>query len=171
MCKETIEYFAEYVRYCYAEYGDKVKYWITLNEPAVFSDEGYDYCEMAPGVCGGKEASRKARHNTILAHAKAYDIYNKEFRQNQNGLVGITLNSDWAHPENPEDPNDILASEIAMSMYLGWWAYPIYGDDGDYSELMKNTLINADEWSEYYEFSDQEKELNKKSSGKIFLNI
>ena len=106
----------------------------------------------------------------ILAHARAYDVYNRLFRPTQNGLVGITLNSDWAQPENPDDENDILASEIAMSMYLGGWAYPIYGEDGDYSQIMKDTLINAGEWSQFYEFSEEEKELNRDSSNFFGLN-
>ena len=56
-------------------FGDRVKHWITLNEPAVFSDAGYGSCEMAPGQCGGPALARYARHYSLLAHAKAYEIY------------------------------------------------------------------------------------------------
>ena len=47
-----------------------------------------------------KEA-RKARHNTVLAHARAYEVYDTQFRHEQNGIIGITLNSEWYHPEDP----------------------------------------------------------------------
>ena len=70
---------------------------------------------------------RKARHNTVLAHARAYEVYDTEFREEQNGIIGITLNSEWYHPEDPTDPDDILASDTAMALSAGWWAWPIYG--------------------------------------------
>jgi len=169
-CRGIIQDFGNYARYAYEEYGDKVKYWITLNEPSVFSDAGYDYCEMAPGECGGSSNGRMARHITVLAHAEAYHIYDNEFRSIQNGKCGITLNTGWSHPEDPTNALDVLASEIAMSMYLGWWAYPIYGDDGDYAEVMKETLKNAQEWEPEWEFTEDEKMKNKGASDFFGLN-
>jgi len=31
--------FADYADFCYRTFGDRVKYWITLNEPSIFSDQ------------------------------------------------------------------------------------------------------------------------------------
>ena len=89
-CPGIVDEFAHYSRYIehcnfklcyffrtvYGLFGDRVKYWITLNEPTVFSDAGYDHCEMAPGECGGAGLGRFARHYSLLAHGKAYEIYN-----------------------------------------------------------------------------------------------
>ena len=86
------------------------------------------------------------------------------FRAKQNGKCGITLNTGWSHPEDPNNALDVLASEIAMSMYLGWWAYPIYGEDGDYAEVMKETLKDAGEWKDEWNFSEEEKMKNKGAS-------
>ena len=44
-----------------------------------------------------------ARHNTVRAHAEAWHVYDKEFRSEQKGLVGITLNTDWVQPITPND--------------------------------------------------------------------
>lgn len=88
-CPDIVDEFANYARLIYVHhflqynlfrnvyglFGDRVKYWITLNEPAVFSDAGYDHCEMAPGECGGAGLGRFARHYSLLAHGKAYEIY------------------------------------------------------------------------------------------------
>lgn len=83
------------------------------------------------------------------------------------------MNTGWSHPEDPTNALDVLASEIAMSMYLGWWAYPIYGEDGDYAEVMKETLKNANEWDKAWEFTEEEKMKNKGASDffgtKIYL--
>lgn len=59
--------FADYADFCYRTFGDRVKFWITLNEPSIFSDRGYSEGTMAPGMRGHLW---HARHNTILAHVK-----------------------------------------------------------------------------------------------------
>merc|ERR1719431_286646 len=169
-CVDIVEDFANYADYCFEQFGDRVKHWITLNEPEVFVDEGYNWCEMAPGVCGDHQVKHRARHNTVLAHAKAYDVYNSKYRAQQNGIIGITLNSNWYQPEDPKDPLDILASESAMAVHAGWWAYPIFGDNGDYSELMKEALQNKNQWSDNLVFTEAEMKLNKNSSDFFGLN-
>ena len=52
-----------------------------------------------------------------------------------------------------------------MSLYLGWWAYPIYGTDGDYLQLMKDTISDAGEWNEAWNLTEDEKKMLKDSSG------
>ena len=106
----------------------------------------------------------------ISGFSSGYNFLNSEFRSTQNGECGITLNSGWAHPEDPENPDDVLASKIAMSLYLGWWAYPIYGEDGDYLKLMKDTLSDAGEWNQAWNLSDDEKNMLKDSSGRLFIS-
>ena len=71
------------------------KHWITLNEPEVFIDEGYWWCEMAPGVCYDKQGARKARHNTVLAHARAYHVYDTKYRQEQKGKSAAKLRNTY----------------------------------------------------------------------------
>lgn len=43
-------------------------------------------------------------HNLILSHAHAVKIYRDQFKPSQNGIIGITLNGDWAIPfdDSPE---------------------------------------------------------------------
>ena len=103
----------------------------------------------------------------LVSDVSSYNFGYSEFRTTQKGECGITLNSGWAHPEDPENPDDILASQIAMSLYLGWWAYPIYGSDGDYLKLMKDTLSDAGEWNQAWNLSEDEKNMLKDSSGSL----
>ena len=42
--------FGDYARLCYELFGDRVKYWITINEPSEIADEGYGSGTMAPGI-------------------------------------------------------------------------------------------------------------------------
>lgn len=47
---ETIvQQFKEYADVLFQRLGDKVKFWITLNEPFVIANQGYGYGTAAPG--------------------------------------------------------------------------------------------------------------------------
>ncbi|KAI3510940.1 hypothetical protein L1887_18081 [Cichorium endivia] len=44
--------FVDYAEFCFWEFGDRVKHWITLNEPYTYAAFGYAYGTMAPGRGG-----------------------------------------------------------------------------------------------------------------------
>merc|ERR1712156_1004619 len=44
------DWFEEYARVCFEEFGDSVKFWITLNEPKETSLQGHGSGTMAPGL-------------------------------------------------------------------------------------------------------------------------
>ena len=52
----------------------------------------------------------------LLAHATAWRLYDKEFRSTQNGVISITLNSDWAEPKNPESKLDQEATDLYLQV-------------------------------------------------------
>ena len=59
------EWFEEYSRLCFTEFGDRVKYWITLNEPRETSLQGYGNGAHAPGIVGEGTTAYIAAHNQI----------------------------------------------------------------------------------------------------------
>lgn len=63
----------------------QVKLWITLNEPWVVSNLGYELGVNAPGLKGRGDRIYQVAHNLIKSHAKAYRVYEKEFKQKQKG--------------------------------------------------------------------------------------
>ena len=83
------------VRVCYEEFGDRVKFWITLNEPKETSLQGHGSGTMAPGLTGLGTLAYIAAHNQIRAHARAYRAYHQDFAASQGGKIGITLNGNW----------------------------------------------------------------------------
>ncbi|XP_027839752.2 myrosinase 1-like isoform X2 [Aphis gossypii] len=84
--KQIIEFFTLYVRVVFRTFGDRVKYWITINEPYLVS-ESYGNISGAPALSKSGFGDYLAIHHTILAHATAYHIYNREFRPLQNGTL------------------------------------------------------------------------------------
>ena len=63
----------------------QVKWWITINEPGVTAWLGHGIGIHAPGIRDPFNAFFKVSHNLIRAHARAYHLYVKDFRKDQQG--------------------------------------------------------------------------------------
>ena len=153
--------FAEYARTCFASFGDRVKHWITLNEPWVSSIFGHGNGIMAPGRRSNDEPYLAA-HQLLRAHAKAVEVYRKEFQDSQQGRIGITNNCDWREPLT-DSGADQAAAQRALEFFLGWFADPVYL--GDYPEVMRERLGDR-----LPRFSDEDKALLHGSSDFFGLN-
>ena len=68
------DYFEDYAKLCFERFGDRVKNWITLNEPWVVAILGYGQGVFAPGRISNSEPYLAA-HHLILAHAQAVKLY------------------------------------------------------------------------------------------------
>ena len=42
------------------------------------------------------------------------------------GSIGVSFNSGWSEASDPNNRDDVEASERAMQFDLGWFAHPIY---------------------------------------------
>ncbi|KHN31251.1 Cyanogenic beta-glucosidase, partial [Glycine soja] len=47
----NVDDFRDYAKLCFKEFGNRVKHWITLNEPRSVSKNGYANGRFAPGRC------------------------------------------------------------------------------------------------------------------------
>ncbi|PIN21943.1 Beta-glucosidase, lactase phlorizinhydrolase [Handroanthus impetiginosus] len=145
---QIIKDFAAYAETCFKEFGDRVKHWITFNEPHTMSVQGYDVGLHAPGRCsillpalcrGGNSATEPyiVGHNVLLSHATVVDIYKRKYQQKQRGSIGITLNSFWYEPAT-NSSDDIEAAQRALDFHLGWFIEPLIL--GDYPRSMKSRI-------------------------------
>jgi beta-glucosidase len=92
--RATADAFAEYVDVVTQRLGDRVKHWITLNEPWCSAFLGYHNGHHAPGRTNLKDALQ-ALHTLFLAHGQAVPIIRRNSPQAQ---VGITLNLAQVYP-------------------------------------------------------------------------
>ena len=60
--RETAEAFAAYAAKCFELFGDRVKRWLTFNEPIVITEGGYLYKNHYPAVCDAKRAALVSYH-------------------------------------------------------------------------------------------------------------
>ncbi|XP_055034345.2 beta-klotho [Misgurnus anguillicaudatus] len=129
--------FAEYAAFCFRTFGGDVQYWLTLHNPFLLAIQGYGTGAHAPGVTGEPADPFIAAHNLIRAHAKAWHIYDKQFRAHQHGQVSITLGSQWVEPFHGHATSaNVELCQKSMEAVIGWFAEPIHGS-GDYPASLK----------------------------------
>ncbi|KAI5072333.1 hypothetical protein GOP47_0012439 [Adiantum capillus-veneris] len=142
-----IDDFAAYADTCFAAFGDRVKKWITFDEPNDWAGLGYATNQNPPGRCTsnidiyGECAAGDSGiepyivgHHVILAHAEAVNIYRSKYQEAQNGSIGIALWHRWFEPLT-DSPADLAAAQRATDFLLGWFLDPIL--QGDYPDSMK----------------------------------
>lgn len=83
---EIVDIFAEFAQLCYELFGSYVQTWVTINEPKQICHGGYANAGYAPGIDSPGVDEYKCARNVLLAHAKAWHIYDREFRATQNGI-------------------------------------------------------------------------------------
>ncbi|CAL8241850.1 unnamed protein product [Merluccius merluccius] len=136
--------FDTYARFCFQTFGDRVKLWITINEPYVCAKLGHEDGVHAPGIRQPGVAAYLAGHNMLRAHAAAWHSYDAIYRSKQGGLVSMAINSDWAEPLDPESTEDAAATERYLAFTLGWFAWPVFVT-GDYPEVMRAAVDGQSE--------------------------
>lgn len=112
-----VDWFADYARTVYSLFGDRVKYWITINEPYQICYEGYGSDVKAPALNIPGIGDYLCIKNLLLAHAKAYHIYNEEFRPKYGGIVFISIDAMWYEPAS-ESETDIAAASDAHAFMV-----------------------------------------------------
>ncbi|EPS62836.1 hypothetical protein M569_11950, partial [Genlisea aurea] len=103
LSSQIIGDFENFAETCFREFGDRVKQWITLNEPYIFAIYGYDTGILAPGRCSFSDCEAgnsstepyTVAHNMLLSHAAVVHLYNTKYKPTQGGSIGVTLIASW----------------------------------------------------------------------------
>lgn len=89
---------------------------MTANGGSLCSVLLFALCVSATRVSGIQGKHYIAAHNLIKSHAEAWHLYNDKYRSTQNGLISITVNSDWVEPKNPYKQEDWDAVQRHMQV-------------------------------------------------------
>ncbi|GAB4835340.1 Beta-glucosidase 42 [Ancistrocladus abbreviatus] len=161
--REIVKYFAIYAETCFANFGDRVKNWVTNNEPLQTAVNGYGVGIFAPGRFENASTEMYlAAHNQLLAHASAVSIYRTKYKEKQGGQIGLVLDCEWAEAVS-DKTEDVSAAARRLDFQLGWFLNPIYY--GDYPEVMRERLGER-----LPHFSQEEKDLLRNSVDFVGLN-
>ncbi|CAH1412062.1 unnamed protein product [Lactuca virosa] len=132
LSSKIVDDFLNYADICFWEFGDRVKNWVTINEPHIFTTSGYVQGQGAPGRGGENEDGDPqtepytVAYNILNCHAAAYRKYSEDYKDTQKGRVGITLNCGYFQPYRGDSyQKDVQAVKYAYDFTVGWFLEPL----------------------------------------------
>ncbi|KAF6215547.1 hypothetical protein GE061_010303 [Apolygus lucorum] len=132
---DIAQYFEEYADLIFKTYGDKVKWWITINE-AWSVINGYGSFAWAPALNLHGTGDYLAGHNLLRAHGKAYRLYQRKY-SHFGGKLSMAFCGAMCLPAS-DAPEDIAAAERCYQFSFGWFAHPVF--KGDYPPIMREMV-------------------------------
>ncbi|MDK2805022.1 MAG: 6-phospho-beta-glucosidase [Thermoanaerobacterium sp.] len=132
--RQVLENYKNYAKTCFELFGDRVKRWITFNEPIVPAEGGYLYNFHYPDIVDFKRAIQVC-FNTVLASAMAINEFKK--LEIKDGKIGIVLNLTPSYPRS-NHPADLKAAEIADLLFNRSFLDPCV--KGEYPEKLVELL-------------------------------
>ncbi|XP_059283976.1 beta-glucosidase 18-like isoform X2 [Lycium ferocissimum] len=166
------EEFVHFDETCFKSFGDRVKYWATMNEPNLYMEMAYlkgvfppSHCSTPFGECSSGNSDIEpllAVHNSILAHAKAVNLYRHQFQAKPGGMIGIVASA-YMYKPMTDNEADRKAANRALAFHVAWLLDPLV--HGDYPIEMRQY-----HGRKLPRFSSEEAILIKNSTDFIGLN-
>lgn len=142
--RTIIKWFSEFTTLCANSFGDRVKHWMVLNEPMVFTGAGYFLGVHAPGKKGLKNFL-PAAHHAVLCQAKGGRLLRQLIPDAQ---IGSTFSCSQIDPyrQNKRDQKtaikvDALLNRLFIEPVLGL-GYPT--DDATVLKKLQPYILPTD---------------------------
>ena len=143
--RETAEKFAEYVTVIAERFGDRVKNFITINEPQCVLHGGLYSDALAPGIKLSLKELLSAGHNLLLCHGKAVKILREKVK---NAKIGIS-SCGWV--TCPSDDSPEAEQKAYENFFKVWKEQPM-----NCMSVLTDPVYLGDYPEEYYEFFKNE---------------
>ncbi len=103
--------------------GDRVKRWITVNEPMVYATLGYLFGEYAPGRRWDLRGMLRAAHHLLVAHNRAAAALKSLV---PGAKIGVAHHLRWMGPADPSRPGDRAAAGLIDAVANRFFVDPYY---------------------------------------------
>ncbi|MDP9079565.1 MAG: GH1 family beta-glucosidase [Bacteroidota bacterium] len=120
--REVVNWFKAFVTACAENFGDRVKHWMVMNEPGVFTGAGYFLGIHAPGRTGLKNFL-PAIHHAVLCMAAGGRILRSLVPDAQ---IGTTFSCSYIEPHS-DKIKDINAAKRVDALLNRLFVEPILG--------------------------------------------
>lgn len=119
--RSTADAFVRYTEVVTKKLGDRVKHWMTHNEPWVVAFVGHLFGGHAPGLTDLKTALATA-HGILRSHGMAVPVIRSCCR---GAIVGIVHNLEWIEPASLKE-EDVAAAMRHDGMYNRWFLDAVF---------------------------------------------
>ncbi len=131
--KKVVDLYANYAKICFDLFDEYVDLWTTFNEPIVPVECAYFYGHHYPAIHDPKKGIRLA-YNTLLANAKAINIYHTGKYQKE---IGCILNLTPVYSASNKE-EDVKAASIADAIFNRSFVDPMI--KGEFNPLLSKVL-------------------------------
>lgn len=125
--RDTAARFAECAAAAFDAFGDRVRWWLTVNEPWIVGLLGYLHGLHAPGVKDDVRGQVTVFHHLLLAHGLAVQAFRP-----REGRIGLAPN---LAPHYPASPDDEKAAHASDGYVNRWFLDALYR--GSYPDDMR----------------------------------
>lgn len=102
--ERNLDHFRRYIEIIGRNLGERVRFWNTINEPAVYAESGWLRGEFPPGLRFDMETATRVLRHLVLAHGYAYQGLHEFSRADVQ--VGLVKNLPVFEPLRPEHDGD-----------------------------------------------------------------
>ena len=114
---DTVDRFVKYSELMAADFGDLVDWWLTINEPVIYTMGAYMVLAYPGGRFNDFSRAMQATVNMIFAHARAYHAIKEADRIDADGdgkasMISIAKALYPVSPLHPDNPGDVKAAQM-----------------------------------------------------------
>lgn len=120
--RDIISWFSDYTELCARHFGDRIKHWIVMNEPMVFTGAGYFLGFHAPGRTGLKNFLPAVHHSVLSMSAGGHIL--KEMLPDAS--IGTTFSCSYIEPYT-NSLKDIAAASRVDALLNRLFIEPVLG--------------------------------------------
>nr|WPM03638.1 glycoside hydrolase family 1 [Phyllotreta armoraciae] len=169
---DIVDWFADYAELCYKLFGKYADSWITINEPKQICHGGYGIGAYAPGIVSNGIKDYVCAKYVLLAHAKAWRIYDERYRKVNGAKNTLVIDSDWYEPVTDSE-EDAIASDTKLQFVHGMYGNPVV--NGNWPDVMIENVADLSRKQGFNEsrlpaFTEEEQKLLKGTYDFFALN-
>lgn len=130
MNRDIVDWFGDYAGIVAERLGDRVKHWMTINEPPCVLGLGYHEGVFAPGFKLPFRDCLLGAHHLMMAHGRAVQVLRARCKVPVKISLALTARERIPATDSTADleaaRSDYFASTAKNLWNLSWWADPIY---------------------------------------------
>jgi beta-glucosidase len=107
--RSAVDHLERLGRLLYRRLGDRVRRWITINEPTVYAYCGYMTGEFPPGRRFALRPMLACTHNLLLGHARLCAAWDETGHP---GMIGLAHHAVWVEPARPDRVRDVETAAL-----------------------------------------------------------
>ena len=117
LSKEMVDAYVSFARFCFEEYGDKIHYWITINEPWSVVAGQYIIGHFPPNIKYDLPKAIQSMHNMMVGHARVVQAFKEKQIDGEIGIVHI-LESKYPITDTQENKKAATYENILANQFL-----------------------------------------------------